>query len=41
MIHEFIDFAEAFEQKNYVAVEKYLNISSNVMNVVDKITARL
>lgn len=41
MIHEFIDFAEAFEQKNYVAVEEYLNISRNVMNVVDKITARL
>lgn len=41
MVHEFIDFAEAFEQKNYVAVEEYLNISRNVMNVVDKITARL
>ena len=41
MIHEFIDFAEAFEQKNYVAVEEYLNISRNVMNVVDRITERL
>lgn len=41
MIHEFIDFAQIFEQKNYVAVEKYLNISSNVMNMIDKITARL
>ena len=41
MIHEFIDFAQIFKQKNYVAVEEYLNISRNVMNVVDKITARL
>lgn len=41
MIHEFVDFAEAFEQKNYVAVEEHLNISRNVMNVVDRITARL
>lgn len=41
MIHEFIDFAQIFEQKNYVAVEEYLNISRNVMNVVDRINARL
>lgn len=37
MIHEFCDFAEAFEQKNYAAVEEGLAISRNVMNIVDKI----
>lgn len=41
MIHEFVDFAQIFEQKNYVAVEEYLSISRNVMKVVDRITARL
>lgn len=41
MVHEFIDFAQIFEQKNYVAVEEYLNISRNVIKVVDEITARL
>ena len=39
MVHEFIDFAQIFEQKNYAAVERYLNISRDVMRVVDKITA--
>ena len=41
MINEFIDFGAAFEQKNYAAVESYLNTSRDVMTVVDKITARL
>ena len=41
MINEFIDFGAAFEQKNYAAVESYLNTSRDVMTVVDRITARL
>ncbi len=41
MVHEFVDFGEIFEQKNYAAVESYLNTSRDVMTVVDKITARL
>lgn len=39
MIHEFVDFGEIFEQKNYAAVETYLKISRDVMTVVDKIIA--
>ncbi len=41
MVHEFIDFGEIFEQKNYAAVESCLNTSRDVMTVVDRITARL
>lgn len=41
MVHEFVDFGEIFEQKNYAAVENYLKISRDVMISVDKITARL
>ncbi len=36
MVHEFVDFAEIFKQKNYSAVEESLKISLNVMTVVDK-----
>ena len=36
MIHEFVEFGEIFEQKNYSAVEKGLEISLNVMKVAEK-----
>ena len=36
MVHEFVEFGEIFEQKNYSAVEHGLKISQNVMTVVDK-----
>ena len=35
MVHEFVEFAEVFEQKNYAAVEHGLKVSQNVMTVVD------
>lgn len=35
MIHEFVDFAEIFERGDYSAVERGLEISLNVMKVVD------
>ena len=38
MIHEFVDFGEIFEQKNYSAVEKGLQTSLNVMKVAEKCT---
>lgn len=35
MIHEFVDFGEIFERGNYAAVERGLQVSLNVMKVVD------
>ena len=36
MVHEFVDFGEIFEQKNYSAVEQGLQTSLNVMKVAEK-----
>lgn len=35
MIHEFVDFGEIFERGDYAAVERGLQVSLNVMKVVD------
>lgn len=35
MIHEFVEFGEVFEREDYSAVERGLEISLNVMTVVD------
>lgn len=36
MVHEFVDFGEIFEQKNYSAVEQSLQTSLNVIKVAEK-----
>ena len=36
MVHEFVDFGEIFEQKNYPAVESGLQTSLNVMRVAEQ-----
>ena len=40
MVHEFIEFGNIFEEKNYSAVEEYLKTSLDVIKILDMATSK-